>query len=305
MRKLTILMLALLVLLTVGSCKLFDMLFYKAPGVSPKDLGSYTGTLPTNRDDTLMAIGMGGMLTMEAAFAHVLNSSAWTGAFSLTEMSAFNAIPSIKLLAPFISKVKAKSITVSQTGFDSESLDKEFHLDIENEAVDVVGMGGTGTLTIDKCKADVTATLSASTPPFSGDGEGEADVLITASNLKASPSDTVTVNSAQVGVKAKGKMSFEADGSTGGPTSVEYNIAADAKAGFSISAGDGASGKFIIEMNYIDSGSLSESELTDPATGISNIEFTITIKVYDNNNDLAHEYELNQDDLATLAGGMP
>jgi hypothetical protein len=312
MRKLSILMLALLVLLSAGSCKLFDMLFYKAPGVSPEDLGSYTGTLPTNRDDTLMAIGMGGMVTMMMVGEHVGTSSAWTGAFPPSAMSAFNAIPTVKLLAPFISKVKAKSITVSQTGFGSDSLDKEFHLDIENEAVDVVGMGGAGALTIDKCKADLSATLSASTPPFSGDGEGEADVLITGSNLKASPSDTVTVNSAQVGVKAKGKMSFEADGSIGGPTSLEYNIAADAKAGFSISAGDGASGKFIIEMNYIDSGSFTKAQLTDPtgayfdpSTAVSNIEFTITIKVYDNANDLAHEYELNQDDLATLAGGMP
>jgi hypothetical protein len=97
-------------------------------------------------------------------------------------------------------------------------------------------------------------------------------------------------------------MSFDNDGA---PTSVEYNIAADAKVGFSISNSEvgGFSGKFIIEMNYIDSGSLSESELADPATGISSIEFTITIKVYDNNNDLVDTYELNQDDLATLATG--
>jgi hypothetical protein len=305
MRKLAILILALMVLLTVGSCKLFDMLFYKAPGVSAKDLASYTGTLPTTRDQTLATIGYGGIVTMMMVGEHVGTSSAWAGAFPPSVMSAFNAIPSIKLLAPFISKMKAKSISVTQTGFDSDALNKEFHLDIENEAVDVAGMGGSGTATIEKCKADLTATLSAATPPFDADGKGEADVLITASNLKNPDfSSTLTVNTAQVGAKAKGTVSMSF-GSTGGPTSVEYNIAADAKAGFSISDSEvGAySGKFIIEANYIDSGSLSESELTDPATGISSIEFTITIKVYDNDNKEVAKYELNQDDAATLATG--
>ncbi len=304
MRKLAILLLALIVLLSFGGCKLFDMLFYKAPGVSAKDLASYTGNLPTTRDDTLMTIGIGGMVTMMMAGEHVGSSSAWAGAFPPSAMSAFDAIPTIKLLAPFLSKVKAKSITVSQTGFNSDVLDKEFHVDIQDEAADVAGMGGSGTLTIDKAKIDLTATMSASTVPFDAEGNGEADVLITASGLKGSPTDTVTVNTAQVGAKAKGNVSMSF-GSTGGPTSVEYKITADAKAGFSISDTDplGFSGKFIIEMNYIDSGSLSEAQLTDPATGISNIKFTITIKVYDNNNDLVNTYELNQDDAATLASG--
>ncbi|MCX7039240.1 MAG: hypothetical protein NT005_08950 [Spirochaetes bacterium] len=300
MRKLAILLLALLVLFTAGSCKLFDMLFYKAPGVSAKDLASYSGTLPTTRDQTLMTIGYGGLVTMEFVGAHVASSSAWEGAFPSQAMSGFNAIPSIRLLAPFISKMKAKSISLTQT-ITGDSLDKEFHLDIENESVNVAAQGGTGTATIEKCKADLTATLTASTAPFDADGEGELDAVVTASNLKPSSGSTLTVNTAKIGAKAKGttSMSF---GSTGGPTSVEYNITADAKVGFSISnSAEGEfSGKFIIEMNYIDSGSLSESELADPATGISSIEFTITIKVYDNNNDLVDTYELNQDDLVTL-----
>jgi hypothetical protein len=312
MRKLAILILALLVLLTVGSCKLFDMLFYKAPGVSAKDLASYTGTLPTTRDQTLMAIAYGGMVTMEVVGAHVATSSAWEGAFPPMAASAFNAIPSIRLLAPFISKMKAKSITITQSGMNDGSLNKEFHLDIENESVNVVDLGGAGTATIEKCKADLTASLTAAAPPFSGEGEGEIDALVTASSLKASPTASVTVNTAKVGVKAKGTLSFDADGTIGGPTSLEYNVTADAKAGFSISDSNptGYSGKFIIEANYIDSGTFTKAELTDPTgeyfsptTAINNIEFTITIKVYDNNNDLVDTYELNQDDLVTYIDG--
>jgi hypothetical protein len=313
MRKLAILILALLVLLTAGSCKLFDMLFYKAPGVSAKDLASYTGTLPTTRDQTLMAIGYGGGVTMMMVGGHVGTSSAWQGAFPPLVTSAFSAIPSMRLIAPFISKVKAKSIIVTQSGMNDGSLSKEFHLDIENEPVNLVAQGAVGTATIDKCKADLTASVTAAKPPFSGEGEGELDALITASSLKESPTALVTVNTAKVGVKAKGTMSFDADGTIGGPTSLKYNVAADAKAGFSISdtSVGGYSGKFIIEANYIDSGSFTKAELTDPTgayfsptTAINNIEFTITIKVYDNNNDLVDTYELNQDDLVTYIDSM-
>jgi hypothetical protein len=306
MRRLAILILALLVLLTAGSCKLFDMLFYKAPGVSAKDLDSYSGTLPGTEIDTLQTIFYGGMVTGEIVGSHVASSSAWQTEFPPQAVSAFNAIPSIRLLAPFISKMKAKSISVTESGMTDASLKKEFLLDIENESVNVNAQGGTGTATIEKCKADLTATLTASTPPFDADGEAEVDLVVTASDLKSSAASTVTVNTAKVGAKAKGTVSMSI-GSTGAPTSVEYNIAADAKIGFSISNSEvgGFSGKFIIEMNYIDSGSLSGSELTDAQTGISSIEFTVKIKVYNNDNELVHEYELNQDDLVNyIAMGL-
>ncbi|MBE3063593.1 MAG: hypothetical protein IMZ69_01080 [Spirochaetes bacterium] len=307
MRKLTILLLALLVLFTAGSCKLFDMLFYKAPGVSAKDLASYSGTLPTTRDKTLMTIGYGGMVTMGAAGTHVINSSEVQGAFPSQVGSVFNAIPTFRLLAPFISKVKAKFITLTQTGMTDSSTNKEFHLDIENESV--TSATQTGTLTIDKCKADLSATVTGNTVPWSGEGDAEVDCLITASNLKdtsfGTASQYITVNGAQVGVKAKATMSFDVDAtSTGGPTSLTYDITSDVKAGFSISDSNPDtinphySGKFIIEMNYIDSGTLTKTQMDDP-TDISNIEVTIKIKVYNNDNDLVDEYELNQDDLAT------
>jgi hypothetical protein len=305
MRKLAILLLALLVLFTAGSCKLFDMLFYKAPGVSANDLGSYSGTLPTTRDQTLMTIAYGGMVAMGAAGSHVGNSSAWKGAFPSQVGSVFDAIPTFRLLAPFISKVKAKSITLTQSGMNNNDLSKEFHIDIEDESV--TSATQTGTLTIDKFKADLSATVTGNTVPWSGEGNAEADCLITASNLKDTDfSTTVTVNGAKVGVKAKATISFDVDAtSTGGPTSLTYDITSDAKVGFSISdtKPGNFSGKFIIEMNYIDKGTLTKTQMDDPGD-ISNIEVTIKIKVYNNDNDLVKEYDLNQDDLATYITGM-
>jgi hypothetical protein len=310
MKKILLVSFTALILFGLSSCKFFDSLFYVAPPVSPRDLGSYSGSLPTTRDEALQTIGIAGMNTMMGAALHVANSPAWGSAFGNARvLKAFSSIPSFRLLAPLLDKLNvrmgAKSISLATTGFDGTTTDNEFHLDIENETVNLPALGASGSMVIDKCKADITATMTSTTMPFDVDGKGEVDAELHATNLVPPGTGQGKINSAIIGLKAKGTATVTNINSSAPPSSSTYDLSASLKAGFSVTAPAGTehqSGKFIIETSYYDNGSLTEDQMNGPED-ISNIKFTIKITVYDNDNKEVDSYTLDQDDLATYING--
>jgi hypothetical protein len=300
MKRFLLLILSLAVLFSFASCKFIDSIFFVAPTVAPSDLTSYAagGTLPASRDEAVVALFQGGR-NLTPLFGFLATNETLATAFGGSTASVFTLIPSVNKM---MKAAGMKTVSASQNIY-SDSLDKEVHVAIENESVTGTDFGATtGTVIINSLTADVEATTSSNTAPFTGTlKKAEANVDVEASNLDMG--DGVILNSAKIGAKAKATGTVSVS-STGSPTSLEYDSSASVKIGFSVSGGATcASGKYIIEASYYDSGSLTESDFQDPSTIPSNFELTVKISVYDNSNDLVDEYTLDQEDLTTYLSG--
>jgi hypothetical protein len=295
-----LLVLSLAVLFSFASCKFIDSIFFVAPTVTPTDLASYQsgGTLPESRADALVSIGQG-----VANLAPLLSFlSSQTELVPANSVQAFSWIPSMKMM---MKALGAKTIS-SSSNLTSEELNKEAHVKIENETIDATEYEAiSGTIVINSITGDLEGSTTAMTTPFTATiDKAEVNVDIDATNLDMG--GTAVLNSAKIGVKAKvtGSATVESTDSTLTPTAISYDASASVKVGFSVSGGDTyASGKYIIEASYYDSGDLTKAQLEDPAKIASSFELTITISVYDNSNTLVNTYTIDQDDITDLSSG--
>ena len=230
----------------------------------------------------------------------------------------FGNTPTGKLIRKAVADKFARTITLTDSGFSAADLstvpDKEIHLDIENENVNnshVDSTGVSGAIAIDKCKVDIVGTangLSSSHPPTSVDlTQGDADVSVTVTNFKDTNMDpNVTVNGARIGLKFKSTGNATIS-STGAPTDLTWDISASMKAGISVTdtSSNAYSGKYILELSYYDNGTLTSADLSssDPYAAINKITFSLSIKSYDNGNNLLNSWTFDQSDLQDLLEG--
>jgi hypothetical protein len=289
------------VLLFASGCQLFDYLFYNAPGVAPGDLAGFTGTTPANKDAALSAAGGTAMSSVGGAAVAITTDPGFiTGAAAKTIVVSPAAadllaqIPSFKSFSAQIQKLAGKSVTLTQT-VSSDDTNVAIHLDVKDETTNDIYSAGT--MTIDWLKFDLTGSRTAVTPPYSANGSFNLDSKITMDGYQTSPA--VVVNEGIVNFIAKGSLSATLD-SQGKATSLNYSISASLVAGFSISGGNGNSGKFIIEAMYIDGAALTEAQLQDPATVSGSLKIDIVVRVYDNSNTLVDTYQYTQDDIQTM-----
>jgi hypothetical protein len=223
------------------------------------------------------------------------------GVLGSNVVRAFAAIPSMKLM---LRGAGMKTISATQNFDDESSLDKAAHISITDEAVDVAANGGVaGAIIINEITGDIEVTTTSNDVPLTATlKKAEANVDIEAANVNTGSG--VVINTAKIGAKAKATGKAVID-SSGAPTSVEYDASASVKVGFSISGGTAcSSGKYIIEASYYDNGDLTAADLEDASTAMSNFELTITIKVYDNSNDLVDTYTIDQDDITDYINSL-
>ncbi len=313
MKKLLLAFLMIAIVLSFSTCKFIDSIFFVASSVSPSDLPSYTGTPPTTRVQAIQSFGTGGMLAFEAIGKDMAQRQEFQNFGKSVPMWFFGNTPTGKLIQKAIANKLARTITLTGSGFSSADLNtvanKEIHLDIENENVNnsnVDSSGVSGAIVIDKCKVDIVGTangLSSSHPPTSVDlTQGDADVSVTVTNFKDTNWDpNITVNGAKIGLKFKSTGNATLNSSTGAPTDLTWDVSASMKAGISVTdtlSGD-YSGKYILELSYYDNGSLTSSDLssTDPYAAIGKITFSLSIKSYDNSNNLLNSWTFDQSDL--------
>ena len=311
MKKLFLAILILAVLLSFTTCKFFDSIFFVAPSVSASDLASYQGTTPTARSDAMTSFQDPGYLLFAAVIADMSTRPEFQNAIKSTEM-IFGSTPTGRLIQKAFSNKLARTITFTQSGFNSTDMNtnpnKEIHLDIENETVknSNVDATATGTITINTCKLDLVGTangLSTQHPPSSVDiTQADADVSVSADNYNVTNYDpNITLHTARIGLKLKSTASATLDTTTGSPTSVTYDISGSLKAGMSFSnSNKGAfSGKYILDLGYYDTGNLTSADLssTDPYAAINKLKFTLTIKLYDNSNKVLNTWTFDQSDL--------
>lgn len=289
MKKIGIAMLIIAIAMFFNSCQLMDSLFYKTDSVSPKDLAAFTGTTPTDKtgmENSLNPVGY----AVGNGFTKFLNKPEFQKA---VKYLSYN-YPNLKALNNFLADkgIAGKSISYTNDSTDSSA---DIKVNIADETVD--GPSG-GTLTVKKL--DLTASGDVDDPDNPTIAKGKADVDAKITIDKYADTDTgYTINAGIINLKAKGNSTINID-SQGEPSKIKYYAAIDLNAGFSISAGDGESGKFIISFNYVDSNELTQEQLSspDPSELIKNVKLTLTIKVYDNDNNLVKTYSYDENDLA-------
>ncbi len=293
MKRTRYVLLALLVVFSVSSCKLFDQLFYNAESVNVKDLADYTGTAPTTSAGAMTAVGAGLAAPGSAAVGFVGGSMVPTG--SARGLGVFTLTPSYRTLQPLLDKIVqqavGKSISYTESS-DPENMTAEMHMDIENEAMTGLPTGASGT--IEKLTFDVTTGMTPLDAPTQMTIAFDAELK---SNAQDVPGVDVNTETAIINAVLKGSITVTMD-SSGGLAGIKYDISMDADIGLSVSSNvGGQSGKYVITAKYIDSADLTAAELADPATADA-IEVTVKIDVYDNNERLVNTYTYDREDLA-------
>jgi len=291
MKKLLVLFAMALLVLVFSGCSFMDSLFYKADSVESKDLAQYTGTTPVDKSSTMDVIDGTAGDALASGFQGILNNDQWND-FSKT---ISNGYPDLKFIAKnILSKTETYVKKISYSG-DRNGSDGnvDFKVSIKDESVD----GNiSGTLAVNNFDLAVKAEVDDPDTPTKGSWDFNTKGRIKIDNY--SNSSSYTINSGLINFKAKGNgdLSFTVADSVSTLDKLNYYLAVDLKAGFSVSGGDGKSGKFLIEFNYVNNNSLTKDELDNPDKLMENMK-PLVIKVYDNNNNLVNTYKYDENDL--------
>ncbi len=282
-------LLVLSVVLVVSGCSLMDSLFFKADSVEPKELSSYDGTLPEDKETAMNVVGESVGEAIASGFQGILSSEQWND-FAKTlskNYPVLNAVGKGFLGTPSLS---SKTITYSGDR-DTSDGNVDFSIAITDESVKGTA---SGTLVVEDLGLKLKGGVDDPDNPTKGDWDFSTNAKITMDDY-ANSSD-YTINEGLINLRAKGNGNVTFDNSEEIDT-IKYYLAMDLKAGFSISGGNGKSGKFIIEFNYVDNKSLTQDELEDPDKLVQNVTLSLVVKVYDNDNKLVKTYTYTEDDL--------
>ncbi len=287
MKKFKMILVVGLCVLAITGCSLMDSLFFKADEVMASDLSDFTGTVPTTKDAASDAVLMPVMMSFATAGESFESSESFQNALpkGLTSI-----LPESKLLNFFLSDVASKSIEMTVV---DEEFEQSISVEIEDEEVTD---GGTGTALINgTLSGEVKVDLNDAETEAVLTGKGEVDTNVVFTNY-SDPNDTYTIVKGVVNLIVKANGTIKTTESTG-LESVEYYAAIDLKAGFSISGGDGASGKFIIEFNFVSDGEYTQSDLEDPETLADDVDVSVALFVFDNDDVLQAEYHYTYEDF--------
>ena len=291
MKKLLVLFSILLLVLAFSGCSFMDSLFFKADSVAAKDLAEFTGTTPADEDSTMNLLGEAVGDSLANGIQGIMSKEEWNN-FSKTLSKNY---PGLKALSSkFLSKSAAASKSITFDGDRNVDDDGKVDFTVSIKDESVPGQES-GSITFSNFDLKVKAETDDPDTPTKGTWDVDTSTNIDIRNY-SNDSSLYTINQGLINLKAKGngKLAFDSQQNL---SKIDYYIAIDLKAGFSISGGEEKSGKFIIEFNYVNNNSLTEDDLNSTDKLFKNLTLSITIKVYDNSNTLLHTYTYNQDDL--------
>jgi hypothetical protein len=95
--------------------------------------------------------------------------------------------------------------------------------------------------------------------------------------------------------------------STQFPSTISYSVTFLYGFALSISpdGSSGTGGKFVLVIEAENSGSIDAESETDVSNNMTIGSFSGSLKVYDNNNELVHDYDLTEQEIYTLSGINP
>ncbi|MFP4114452.1 MAG: hypothetical protein ACOC2Y_07195 [Spirochaetota bacterium] len=205
---------------------------------------------------------------------------------------------------------RSRSVNVDdESDIDEETGDGTIDVTIEvsNETVNGSDIGESGTATINTFNVEVTGEISSSGDETGGTMSLDAE-LGHEGDIEyedwTSPGGIV-IHDGVFKSLASGEMGYDltmADGSGGEPStsgSISYDMNVELSAGFSYSNTDtGRGGKITMLLRYSGSDDVTfDSQETLPEEATGEIEATMTVKVYDNDNNLVVEHEFTDDEL--------
>ncbi len=273
-----------------------DGAFLKATEVKAGDLASYTGTAissSSSDDDVLMGF-LGGMQML----SNVDPMSRALGSDYADLMYVLDlAVPGFAESRSVASRAGSVSYTASIT---DESIEGDFDI------TDYYTYGDDpGDITVTKAEVTAQADVDSLDPEKMEDvsAKVEADLELIFTDIIEYDTWTGTqwedpiVKINEMRINANAKLEAEATiGSEGYPESVDFYVGMDLSIGFSLSA-DGYSGKYIVNLNYVDSGTVTEDDVMDgDVTGTAE-DISVTIEVYNNSGTLIKSVTQSQDDM--------
>ena len=278
-RKLFMLAAVIAVIICLAGCSFMDSIFYKAPDVGAGDLDAFTGKAATTEAQASAGLSSGvnaAVVSGQAVAETVESAKDFQKGLEIISLAS-------PLFADNIKPDGAKSVSVlsSSTGYPM-TLD----VAILDETKNVLG----GTVTVNKLNFSGKVSVDDENKPTQMDASFDAEAGITAKGITSAAG--VTINELIFNAVGKGNATVK----TG---SVSYYAAIDMKLGCSISdtTAAGASGKYVIALNYIESGNLENLDSTNPVSSLGELAFTLTLKVYDNDNKETFSKTMNQDDV--------
>ena len=288
---------ALIVLFISGlsGCMFFGNSFDKVKSVKPSDLTAYSSSsrLPSTKTEAQDVLFNASSPALDYTTGEII---ARNQSRNLSD-SILKNIPEGSLLDRLFGLRTAAARTVS---VDDNSIEDK--LDLNVEILDEeVSDGGTGSMNVNS--VNFTATGSAASTDtsmkmnikFAGDGDISFDKYHVYSG------DTYIIEDGQINLLGDGSLDMNINQTT---STIKYNIDIGLKLGLSISADYSSGyygGKYIIEFGYKDKQTLSS---LDTSSIESNVDASLSIKLYDNSNKLVQEYSYNTEDLTGLSSDI-
>ena len=296
-KKIVLILLVLAVTITMMGCDAisgaFDSAFLKTTEVKSADLDDFSGTVPSTDDEVMSGFGSG--------------MSAFMNAMPMARTLGDDYAPVMKVLELTVPGL-AESRTV-----ESRMASASVNASISDETVDSDYTTGDsfdrGDLTIGVAKVSADAEVDSIEKPTKAEAKLDAEVEITMKdivdyeyNYSTSAYDIVDkkINTMKFNARAKANAS-STFGTDGYPDSLDFYAAADVSIGFSLSDPDGPSGKYIFNFNYVQSGTVTESDITSGEYTGDAESVTITIEVYNNDGSLARSVTYTQQELMNMS----
>ncbi|MFW5789385.1 MAG: hypothetical protein ACOCW3_05540 [Spirochaetota bacterium] len=282
--------------------------------ISPEDLRSYSAgtTFKEDEEAVLEAMDVTGKGAGEGTGSVLIESIDEDLGFAVqgsTFEAVFNglvqhSIDAARSIAP------SRSVTEEdKSDFDDpDDIEIDYTLEILDESVngaDVFEPDGGGTATVESFYLEVTGsgTSDSTSDPTSGefDAKGEQEGVFTYDEW--TDGTNFVIHEGRVNSEGSGRVSVEAERSGESGEDVAGNLfwrfGYAVNAGFSVSnLTSDEGGKIIVSFRYWGRENIdfdSSEELESQAQG--EFEAEMTIRVYDNNNDLVAEHEFTDEDV--------
>jgi len=282
--------------------------------VSPEDLKSYTASnlFRSDEDSVLQAMGVAGLGAGEGT-GYVFDEDVAPELGIAVEGSTFQAvfnglvqhsIEAARSIAP------SRSVTVTDDSdfSDPQDFEIDFTVDISNESVsgaDAYGLGGGGTATIETFYLEVTGSGSETSSSGEFEATGEQNGVFTYDNW--TDGDWFIIHDGRVNSEGSGRVSIEANETNTGDVegNLFWRFGYAVNAGFSVSdlkgttdTSDDEGGKIIVNFSYWGRENIdfdSSADLENQAQG--SFEAEMTIRVYDNSDNLVAEHSYTDEDV--------
>jgi hypothetical protein len=284
--------------------------------VNPSDLENFTAsqTFSDTSEDGILETtgGAGGSLGLVFSEMFMRVDEEMAPDTSITSFEdAFQALVNqttrnVQARALAAAGAPSASVTVTDDApNDDDTVDVT--IEIVDEPVNATDVGlQSGTATVDFF-LDLYGTSSSTTNDDGtvtsiGEGQGEHEGTVVYDEW----SDGVyVVHQGQINTTASGSLEAEVTNDLDAYESygtVEWQIAMAMSAGFSVSnTVTDEGGKIVIEYTYNASDSVTVAEGEDPSTAAGEIDATMTVVLYDNNNQEIQRHEYTSEDVTSIA----